>query len=86
MEIKRIGRNPAADPQKARASQISVHNNTVYFAASPNRPFDCGVSVARVTPAPHPQGKASPSLRLAATRPRAPESRHYPGPGCSRGH
>lgn len=49
MEIKRIGRNPANDPQRARASQISVHNNTVYFAATPNRPFDGSVPVAEQT-------------------------------------
>ena len=42
MDITRIGRNPATDPQKARASQISVHNGTVYFAATPNRPFAGG--------------------------------------------
>jgi enamine deaminase RidA (YjgF/YER057c/UK114 family) len=49
MEITRIGRNPATDPQKARGSQISVHNGTVYFAATPNRPFDGGASVAQQT-------------------------------------
>jgi len=49
MDITRIGRNPAADPQRARASQISVHNGTVYFAAVPNRPFDSGASVAQQT-------------------------------------
>ena len=49
MEIVRIGRNPASDPQKARASQISVHNGTVYFAATPNRPFDGGASVTQQT-------------------------------------
>jgi enamine deaminase RidA (YjgF/YER057c/UK114 family) len=49
MDITRIGRNPATDPQKARASQISVHNGTVYFAATPNRPFAGGASVAQQT-------------------------------------
>jgi enamine deaminase RidA (YjgF/YER057c/UK114 family) len=49
MEITRIGRNPATDPQKARGSQISVHNGTVYFAATANRPFDGGASVAQQT-------------------------------------
>lgn len=44
MEIKRIGRNPGTDPQRARASQISVHNGTVYFAATPNRPFGGSIS------------------------------------------
>jgi len=49
MDIKRIGRNPAADPQRARGSQISVYNGTVYFAATPDRPFDGGASVAAQT-------------------------------------
>jgi enamine deaminase RidA (YjgF/YER057c/UK114 family) len=49
MEITRIGRNPATNPQNARARQISVHNGTVYFAATPNRPFEGGASVARQT-------------------------------------
>lgn len=49
MEIKRIGRNPASDPERARASQISVHNGTVYFAATPDRPFDPGASAAEQT-------------------------------------
>lgn len=44
MEIKRIGRNPATDPSRSRGSQISVHNGTVYFAATPDRPFDAGAS------------------------------------------
>lgn len=46
MTIQRIGRNPAGDPARARASQITVHNGTVYFAATPDRPFDPGASVA----------------------------------------
>ena len=46
MEIKRIGRNPATDPSRSRGSQITVHNGTVYFAATPDRPFDPGASVA----------------------------------------
>ena len=46
MDIKRIGRNPASsDPSRTRASQISVHNGTVYFAATPDRPFDPGASI-----------------------------------------
>ena len=46
MDIKRIGRNPAtSDPSRSRASQISVHNGTVYFAATPDRPFDPGASI-----------------------------------------
>ena len=46
MDIKRIGRNPASsDPSRTRASQISVHNGTVYFAATPERPFDPGASI-----------------------------------------
>lgn len=45
MDIKRIGRNPAADPSRSRGSQISVYNGTVYFAATPDRPFDPGASV-----------------------------------------
>jgi len=49
MEIKRIGRNPADDPSRARASLVSVHNGTVYFAAIPNRPFDPGASIAAQT-------------------------------------
>ncbi|TAL85488.1 MAG: RidA family protein [Candidimonas sp.] len=43
MEIKRIGRNPAGrDQSRSRASQISIHGGTVYFAATPDRPFDAG--------------------------------------------
>ena len=49
MEIKRIGRNPATDPSRSRGSQITVHNGTVYFAATPVRPFDPGASVAAQT-------------------------------------
>lgn len=50
MDIKRIGRNPAGDDQsRSRASQISVHNGTVYFAATPDRPFDAATSVAEQT-------------------------------------
>ena len=45
MDIKRIGRNAATDPARARGSQISIHNGTVYFAATPDRPFDPGASV-----------------------------------------
>ena len=46
MDIKRIGRNPASsDPSRTRASQISVHNGAVYFAATPDRPFDPGASI-----------------------------------------
>ena len=46
MEIKRIGRNSATDPSRSRGSQITVHNGTVYFAATPDRPFDPGASIA----------------------------------------
>lgn len=47
MEIKRIGRNPAGNDQsRSRASLISVYNETIYFAAIPNRPFDPGASIA----------------------------------------
>jgi hypothetical protein len=52
MNIERIGRNPAGgnqaggDQARSRASQISVHNGTVYFAATPDRPFDPGASIA----------------------------------------
>ena len=46
MEIKRIGRNPATDASRSRGSQITVHNGTVYFAATPDRPFDPGASIA----------------------------------------
>ena len=49
MDIKRIGRNPATDPTRSRASQITVHNGTVYFAATPDRPFDPGASAAEQT-------------------------------------
>src|SRR5450759_5749254 len=46
MDIKRIGRNPAGgDQSRSRASQISVHNGTAYFAATPDRPFDPGASI-----------------------------------------
>ena len=46
MDIERIGRNPAGgNQQRSRASQISVHNGTVYFAATPDRPFDPGASI-----------------------------------------
>src|SRR6188508_2853804 len=46
MDIKRIGRNPSGtDSTRSRASQISVHNGTVYFAATPDRPFDPGASI-----------------------------------------
>ncbi len=43
--IQRIGRNPSTDGTRSRASQISVHNGTVYFAATPDRPFDPGASI-----------------------------------------
>lgn len=47
MDIERIGRNPAGGNQpRSRASQISVHNGTVYFAATPDRPFDPDASIA----------------------------------------
>lgn len=47
MEVKRIGRNPAGgNSLRSRASQISVHNGTVYFAATPDKPFDLGASIA----------------------------------------
>ena len=50
MDIERIGRNPAVgNQQRSRASQISVHNGTVYFAATPDRPFDPGASVGEQT-------------------------------------
>jgi enamine deaminase RidA (YjgF/YER057c/UK114 family) len=50
MEITRIGRNPAGgDQNRARSSQISVHNGTVYFAATPDRPFDPSASAAEQT-------------------------------------
>jgi len=49
MEINRIGRNPATDPSRSRGSQISVHNGTVYFAATPDRPFDPGASASEQT-------------------------------------
>ncbi|MDX6748583.1 RidA family protein [Geminicoccaceae bacterium 1502E] len=49
MDIKRIGRNPAGDGTRSRASQISVHNGTVYFAATPDRPFKPNVSAAEQT-------------------------------------
>ena len=45
MDIKRIGRNPATDAARSRGSQITVHNGTVYFAATPDRPFDPGASI-----------------------------------------
>lgn len=48
MEIKRIGRNPSnpnGEPSRSRASIISVHNRTVYFAAIPNRPIEPGASM-----------------------------------------
>ena len=46
MEIERIGRNPAGDQQsRSRASLISVHNGTIYFAAIPNRPIESGASI-----------------------------------------
>lgn len=46
MDIKRIGRNPGGgDGSRSRGSQISVHNGTVYFAATPDRPYDPGASV-----------------------------------------
>ena len=41
MDIKRIGCNPSnIDPARSRSSQISIHNGTVYFAATPDRPYD----------------------------------------------
>ena len=48
-DIKRIGRNPAADPARSRGSQITVHNGVVYFAATPDRPFDPGASIQEQT-------------------------------------
>lgn len=46
MDIKRIGRNPSStDATRSRGSQITVHNGTVYFAATPDRPFDPGASI-----------------------------------------
>ena len=45
MDIKRIGRNPATDAARSRGSQITVHNGTAYFAATPDRPFDPGASI-----------------------------------------
>ena len=47
--IKRIGRNPATDPNRSRGSQISVHNSVVYFAATPDRPYDPGASIQEQT-------------------------------------
>lgn len=49
MDIQRIGRNPATDPSRSRACQISVHNGVVYFAATPDRPFDPGASIGEQT-------------------------------------
>ncbi|WP_442872996.1 RidA family protein [Aurantimonas sp. C2-3-R2] len=50
MDIKRIGRNPASgDESRSRASQISIHNGTIYFAATPDRPFNPAASVAEQT-------------------------------------
>jgi enamine deaminase RidA (YjgF/YER057c/UK114 family) len=50
MDIKRIGRNPAGEgTSRSRASQISVYNGTVYFAATPDRPFSPGVSAEQQT-------------------------------------
>jgi enamine deaminase RidA (YjgF/YER057c/UK114 family) len=49
MDIKRIGRNPATDPSRVRGSQITVHNGTVYFAATPDRPFDPAASIGEQT-------------------------------------
>lgn len=46
MDIQRIGRNPATEAPRSRSSQISIHNGTVYFAATPDRPFDAGASIA----------------------------------------
>ena len=48
-DIKRIGRNPATDSSRSRASQISVHNGTVYFAATPDRPFDPAAPIGEQT-------------------------------------
>lgn len=49
-KITRIGKNMASpDQTRIRASQISCHDGVVYFAATPNRPFDGGVSVAEQT-------------------------------------
>lgn len=48
-DIQRIGRNPATDPARARASQISVHSGVVYFAATPDRPFNPGASIGEQT-------------------------------------
>lgn len=49
MDIQRIGRNPATDTTRARGSQISIHNGVVYFAATPDRPFDPGASIGEQT-------------------------------------
>lgn len=52
MDIQRIGRNLATndnDQSHSRASQISIHNGVVYFAATPDRPFNSAVSVAEQT-------------------------------------
>jgi len=47
--IKRIGRNPATDTSRSRGSQITVHNGVVYFAATPDRPYDPGASIQEQT-------------------------------------
>ena len=58
MDIKRIGRNPSnIDPTRSRGSQISIHNGTVYFAATPDRPFDAGASVTVQTQQKSPDMK-----------------------------
>ena len=49
MDIQRIGRNPATDPARSRGSQITVHNGVVYFAATPDRPYDPGASIGTQT-------------------------------------
>lgn len=49
MDIQRIGRNPGTDPARSRACQISVHAGVVYFAATPDRPYDAGASIQEQT-------------------------------------
>lgn len=49
-DIKRIGQNLSGKEQsRIRASQISCHNGVVYFAATPNKPFDAAASVSEQT-------------------------------------
>lgn len=49
MSIQRIGRNPATDTTRSRGSQISIHNGVLYFAATPDRPFDPAASIQEQT-------------------------------------